>query len=60
MPEIINDNLNLGKRFFFVKVKLLAVRTNSLLKKTALSAVGTTVSQRSQAGQPVLQLTHNF
>jgi len=27
IPEIINDNLNLGKRFFFVKVKLLAATT---------------------------------
>jgi hypothetical protein len=28
--EIINDNLKLGKWFFFVKVKLLGVRTDSL------------------------------
>jgi len=30
IPEIINDNLNLGKWIFFVKVKLHAVRTASL------------------------------
>jgi hypothetical protein len=31
IPEIINDNLNLGKWIFFVKVKPHAVRTDSLL-----------------------------
>jgi len=30
IPKIINNNLNLGKWFFFVKVKLHGVRTDSL------------------------------
>jgi hypothetical protein len=60
ISKIINDNLKLGKWIFFVKVKPVAVRTESLRQKTVLSAVGATVSQRSQAGQPVLQLTHNL
>jgi hypothetical protein len=30
MLEIINDNLNLGKWLFFVKVKLIALKTDWL------------------------------
>jgi hypothetical protein len=50
IPKIINDNLNLGKWIFFVKVKFLELRTDSLWQKDCLSAVGAGDSQHSQAG----------
>jgi hypothetical protein len=50
IPKIINDNLKLGKWIFFVKVKFLESRTDSLWQKDCLSAVGAGDSQHSQAG----------